>query len=112
MSVKDGDEWVITANDLLLGGVVYLNAQGGWVTRLAEAQLHNHKPAAEQIDSQQQRHSNVVVGLDAIAVTRAQQGALPKTLREQIRQHGPSIEYISPSAHITSTDREVTHVSL
>ena len=81
---------VLTANDLMLGDVVYMTADGGWTRRHAEAELIEDVATAEfkLLDAEARGHEVVGAYLaDAVAGPR---GPEPVHFREAFRTRGPS----------------------
>ena len=81
---------VLTANDLMLGDVVYMTADGGWTRRHAEAELIEDAATAELklLDAEARGHEVVGAYLaDAVAGPR---GPEPVHFREAFRTRGPS----------------------
>ena len=79
---------VVTANDLLDGDVIYLDAQGNWTRALAEARLLTDEAAAEAVLSSAQ--SGLVVGAYLADAVEGPDGPLPVHFREAFRRTGPS----------------------
>lgn len=83
---------IVTANDLLVGDVVYLTAAGGWSRRLAEAAVAETPEAAERLLALAAGQPDRAVGPYLAAVARDAGGALRFAHhREAIRDHGPTI---------------------
>ncbi|MCR9067492.1 MAG: DUF2849 domain-containing protein [Rhodobacteraceae bacterium] len=81
---------VLTANDLILGDVVYMTADGGWTRRHAEAELIEDAATADLklLDAEARGHEVVGAYLaDAVAGLR---GPEPVHFREAFRTRGPS----------------------
>ncbi len=113
MSAKNKNaQWVVTANDLLLGDVVYLNPQTVWTRHLQEAMLLEQREPAEDLANQLRRQSKSVVGIDVIAMTPASGAISPQTLREKLRQSGPSIDYTKAVTRPNPAAGENANVSL
>lgn len=81
-----GHPKMISANDLLLGHVVYL-ATNGWVRELSQAKLFSDNTAAEAALTQNNDELRVV---GAYVVDRPSDSL---HIREIIRAEGPSINY-------------------
>lgn len=86
----------ISANRLPDGTVVYLGRGGGWVTRLAEARVFTAKADADAafLLAQEDTRRNLVVEPSLIDVAGDEGALRPLTLRETIRAHGPTINYL------------------
>ena len=77
----------VTANDLLTGEVVFLAADGSWVTDLAEAALVCDPDENARRLTRAQADEGRVVGA---YLAKAAAGASPLHFREQFRATGPS----------------------
>lgn len=86
---------VLTANKLIDGNSVWLNAQGEWIETLADAFIarHDEAVAALEVNGQKAVAENLVVDVAVIDVKETEQGIWPTRLRERIRSHGPSVAY-------------------
>jgi hypothetical protein len=81
---------VITANDLLLGDVVYLGPDDSWNRDLAGALvLHDEAEARQRLSLAQQR-AGEVVGIYLADVRLTATGPEPVHFREEFRHTGPS----------------------
>ena len=80
---------VITANDLLLGDVVYLN-EGTWVRELADAEVLSDEADADIRLLEAQAQVADVVGVYLIPVETAQGNIQTTHFREAFRATGPS----------------------
>ena len=87
---------VVTANDLATGAVLFLSADGGWVTRFDQAVEYADANAAETglaLAREDVRRNRIVdpfvteKGLDGAGAPRMM------TLRDRIRADGPTIDY-------------------
>ncbi len=80
---------IVSANDLMIGDVVYLDAQGGWTRSLAEAAVAHDDEAAERLAALADQ-PGAVVGPYLADV--ALDGPVPRPLhfREAFRARGPS----------------------
>lgn len=84
-------EFVITANDLRSGEVVYLDPQGAWCACLDDGRVVE----AADLDAVltlggQGEVEGQVVGVYEISVSRDGARIVPERLRERIRAFGPS----------------------
>lgn len=91
---KSGDGlYVVSANTLLTGDVVFRQANGSWSSAIDEAQvLHTQDKAFVQLaQAQEDEHANIVIAPVLIEVT-VQAGAIrPVHIRERIRALGPTV---------------------
>jgi hypothetical protein len=80
---------IVSANDLMIGDVVYLTAAGGWTRDLAQAAVATDAETAEALLAQAAQPSVVV---DPYLAEVALDGAAPRPLhyREVFRTRGPS----------------------
>lgn len=81
---------IVSANDLLVGDVVYFTEAGGWTRSLAEAALARDEGAAEALLARAARQQDRVV--DPYLADVALDGPAPRPLhfREVFRAHGPT----------------------
>lgn len=81
---------VVTANDLLLGDVVYQTADDRWSRSHADAELIEDEAHAQLrlLDASAQR--NVIVGAYLADARRGTHGPEPIHFREAFRTRGPS----------------------
>lgn len=87
---------VITANVLATGLVVFLGRDDHWVHAIAEASSYADDAAAEAaLDRMKPDVDNAVV-VDPF-ITDAD-GTPSMTLRDRIRAHGPTIQFMPPDA--------------
>lgn len=83
---------VITGNDLKTGLVVYLKADGGWTTALAESHAFTDEEAAKTALAEAERGTDPrVVAPYLIDVVREDGVLRPTRFREAIRARGPTI---------------------
>jgi Protein of unknown function (DUF2849) len=87
---------IISANRLADGIVVYAGYAGAWVERLNEALVFSGKEEAEAglTLAQGDVARNLIVEPFVVDVTRDAAGLRPSTLRDSIRAHGPTIEFL------------------
>ena len=91
MPAPEGHLFVITANDLRGGLVVYLDDANGWTEALSAARLvAADGGGAARADAERAASAGIVVGAYEIAVARTAEGVRPVRLRERIRAFGPS----------------------
>ena len=82
---------VITANDLLEGDVVYIDASGGWTRDLSEALLFEDPTAAQDALAKAQTRPDLIVGIYLADMARGPDGTpQPVHFRERFRATGPS----------------------
>ena len=82
---------IVTANDLLLGDVVYLAGDGSWKRRASEARLFIEEDEANRcLAAARQQESAIVGPYLAEAVGGHGQGPKPVHVREILRATGPS----------------------
>ena len=81
---------IISANDLLIGDVIYLTAAGDWTRDLAEAAVARDDAAAQALLTQAEAQPHRAVGPYLAPV--ALDGPTPRPLhyREVFRTRGPS----------------------
>lgn len=81
--------WIVTANRLTDGGVVYLDADRGWTDDVSRASLADAEDGCA--DGLAWAHGQQATVCDpyVIAVSDGQTGPRPLTARERIRAEGP-----------------------
>ena len=86
---------VLTANKLIDGNSVWLNAQGEWCQELKYAFIARHEEAIVALEESGKKAvaDNLVVDVAIIDVIERENGIWPTRLRERIRSHGPSVAY-------------------
>jgi hypothetical protein len=84
---------VVTANRLIDGVVVYLDAAGGWTDRIDEAAVLEEDAEIEVALGVGQKavDAQIVVEHYAIDVAREDGSLRPLRLREEIRARGPTV---------------------
>ena len=106
--------YVITANDLFDGEVVFWASPSDWRRRLAEAHPFADKSTAE--DALAKVRADEVVGAYLIDVKHEGQGGLATThIREAIRARGPSNYFHGKQADYDAAAdaaKEASHVSV
>ncbi len=85
--------YVITANELLSGDVVFRNANGGWspgidASRVLDTQ---DKGFVELAEAQKDERANIVVAPVLVEVTVDNGAIRPVHIRERIRALGPTV---------------------
>ncbi len=85
--------WVVIANRLRDGIVVFLAPGGGWVEQIAGSRLAGNEREAEEMVAlgQQAEADQEVVAPDLIAVEERAGVIVPTKRREAIRATGPSV---------------------
>lgn len=81
---------VLTANDLLLGDVVYFSVTGTWVRNIVDAQIYHDEDAANAALSTVSLQKNIIVGAYLFDVYVAEGKPIPTHFREDFRAKGPS----------------------
>ena len=91
---------IVTANTLATGHVVFLAADGNWVTALAQAATYADADAAEQGLALGRRDQERGLIVDAFITDKGpdKDGRPAMTLRDTIRAFGPTIRYIPNGA--------------
>lgn len=83
---------VITGNDLKTGLVVYLKADGGWTTALADSRVLADQADAKTVLAEAERGTaRRVVAPYLIDVVREDGALRPARFREAIRAKGPTV---------------------
>ena len=91
--------WMITANDLRQGNVVYMTNDGDWVGSIDAAQQLSDKEAAEARLPAAVAQQLQVIDPYLIEVARADNGGIyPLHFREQFRISGPTHQQAEQSA--------------
>ena len=105
---------IITGNELLSGGTVYLDAQGQWVENLQSARLFD-KSEIEARDAviAASKATGRIISLEVEEVSLERGQIVPKRLRERIRARGPTAP-LNPTGEIYDRQHlsEDGHVSL
>lgn len=86
---------VLTANRLVDGVAVWLNASGAWTTSLQEALVARHAEAVAALEEigKTSYADNKVVDVNVVDVQETNGKIWPLRLRERIRAAGPTMEY-------------------
>jgi len=86
---------VLTANRLVDGIAVWLNASGAWTTSLQEALVARHAEAVAALEEigKTSYADNKVVDVNVVDVQETNGKIWPLRLRERIRAAGPTMEY-------------------
>jgi len=81
---------IVTANALIEGDVVYLDADGSWSRDFANAVLLHDEERAGQHLARAQAQPGLVVGAYLADAAAAPRGLRPVHFREEFRRRGPS----------------------
>jgi len=106
--MSDGDDdtyQVVTANLLVSGKIIYLNANSGWHDDIKDATVAAGDEVEELLArAQRDVAANQVVDAYAIEITGAHE---PISARERIRANGPSVRYGEDAVPANNTDFEI-----
>ena len=88
---------VLTANRLTDGIAVWLSASGEWQDTITDAFVARHDEAVAALEETGRTAvtDNKVVDVNVIDVEEVGDVLVPTRLRERIRLHGPTIDYIA-----------------
>ena len=82
---------ILTGNELISGGTVYLDAQNNWVEDLQAARIFTKEETAERDAAlAATKAGGRVISLEIEEVTQEGGQIVPKRLRERIRATGPT----------------------
>lgn len=81
---------VVTANDLLIGDVIYLTADDRWTRQHAEAELIEDEAHAQMRLLHAHAQKRIAVGPYLADAKHGSQGPEPTHFREAFRTRGPS----------------------
>ena len=82
---------ILTGNELISGGTVYLDRSGAWVEDLQAARLFGKEEATERDAAlAASKATGRIISLEAEEVTLEAGVITPKRLRERIRAAGPT----------------------
>jgi len=84
---------ILTANNLLSGGVVYLTSKNSWSPFISQAQVSDDVDTIERLETTGLRAEaeQIIVGPFLVAVTIENGIPLPTRFRERLRVNGPSV---------------------
>ncbi len=100
---KKSTFWMITANDLRQGNVVYLTRESGWENDITRAQRLPDKEAAGQRLPAATTQQLQVIDPYLIEVEQLEDGSIfPVHFREQFRVTGPTHQLAAKAAVIAS----------
>ena len=90
---KPQGPWIVIANHLLTGRVVFLANSGAWEAEAADAALAETEEAADYLldKAREDESANVVVGPDLISAGVENGQPYPLRNREVIRATGPTV---------------------
>ena len=88
--MKTGNTQIISANDLMDGDVVYLDADGGWTRALSNAALITDKERAKTLLAEAKRQPGTVIDPYLLDVIAEPGRTTPMHIRERLRESGPS----------------------
>jgi len=88
---------VVSANRLADGVVVYAGREGAWLERLNDARVFASQEEAEAglALAQADAARNLIVDPFLVEMTKDASGLRPASLREAIRAHGPTIDFLA-----------------
>jgi len=82
---------ILTGNELISGGTVYLDAQNQWVEDIQTARVFSNEEAAERDAAiAATKATGRIVSVEIEEVTAEAGVLMPKRLRERIRAAGPT----------------------
>lgn len=82
---------IVTANDLMLGDVIYLTKQGTWTRAFEEAHVARSAEQLETMLAVAGKQAGNIVGAYGVAVELNEDGKIsPAHFREAFRKRGPS----------------------
>jgi hypothetical protein len=86
-------EYVVTANELTSGDVVFRNAVGGWSRGIDAAQVFPCQDTGFVAlgEAQADEQANIVMGAYLVEVSADEGGIRPVHIRERIRALGPTV---------------------
>ncbi len=92
-SAKGSEYHFLTANHLLSGKVVYFSDEGKWVEDIKKAHLAKGQAEAEALLQRAEKTSgeHEVLDIYLFALDKKADGFSPSSIREHIRQLGPSV---------------------
>lgn len=88
-------KYVVSANDLFDGDVVYLTSNGTWTRALNDAAVAGNDVAADALLEIANRQPESVIGPYLISINQAPDNITPNHIREKLRSGGPSIFPVS-----------------
>jgi hypothetical protein len=81
---------IVSANDLLSGAVIYLAADGKWVSSMSEAEFITEPERAEERLTLAESQPEIAVGAYLAPADNTDAGPVPNHFRESFRAAGPS----------------------
>ncbi len=105
---------IVSANRLSDGIVVYLGADGAWLSALDKARLFGDDSAANAglAAAREDARKNLVVDPFVVEVEHGGEGLRAITLRNAIRSRGPTVDYAPKPLPGTAREDRSPHVSL
>lgn len=89
--MSDRRKQIVSANDLLVGDVVYLTENGSWSRDLIDAAVAENDEIANALLEIANRQPERVVGPYLVDVKQDNNSIVPNHIREQLRGLGPSV---------------------
>lgn len=91
--LKAGASYVVTANDLLSGDVVFRNGNGGWSAGIDAGQVFDSTDEALVAlgEARKDQDANIVMAVEQVEVTVECGAIRPLHIRERIRALGPTV---------------------
>jgi len=85
--------WILTANDLRQGHVVFLTPAGDWSTRPGDARIEETEEGRAALGraADAARAANLIIEPEVIPAVVGPDGPWPVRNREQIRALGPTV---------------------
>ena len=94
--------WVISANDLRQGNVIYLTKEAGWVSDINEAQQLADKASAEsRLPAATAQQLQVIDPYPVEVIEHSDGTVSPVHFREQFRVSGPTHQLTAKPADLT-----------
>jgi hypothetical protein len=81
---------IVSANDLLSGAVIYLAADGKWVSTMSGAEFITDEERAAERLSLAESQPEIAVGPYLAPADNSDKGPVPNHFRESFRAAGPS----------------------
>ena len=89
---RDGQAWVLSANDLLSGEVVFFNSEGSWRPHLEQATVATDAATRADLLEAGRHYPGEIVGPYLVEVTLDEAGCpAPSQFRERVRTGGPTV---------------------
>lgn len=81
---------IVSANDLLSGAVIYLAADGTWVSTMSKAEFITDAERADERLALAETQPEIAVGAYLAPADDSEAGPVPNHFRESFRAKGPS----------------------